>query len=212
MDLYHFTTLKHAISNIERKRLKIARLNDMNDPFELLAQDISDPKWKQRILNVRDVADKILGFLCFSRDWRSPLMWSHYADRHRGACLSFEVNDKICQPIHYSRKRPRAIQRSIESGRDPVPEEIIGWLNTKFSDWNYEREIRLVCPLLEAINDGNLYFVKFSEDLILRKIILGAVCCPHEANKIRRTVTANSSGVTVLQAKLAEKTFDVVTF
>jgi hypothetical protein len=35
--LYHFTSAEHAMSDIENGHLKVARLVDCNDPFELLA-------------------------------------------------------------------------------------------------------------------------------------------------------------------------------
>jgi hypothetical protein len=37
--LYHFTSSEYAISDIGLRRLKVARLADLNDPFELMALD-----------------------------------------------------------------------------------------------------------------------------------------------------------------------------
>ncbi len=33
--LYHFTKAKYAFDNLRNRRLKIAQLDDLNDPFEL---------------------------------------------------------------------------------------------------------------------------------------------------------------------------------
>jgi hypothetical protein len=35
MRLYHYLSEKHALDDLENKRLKIARIEDLNDPFEL---------------------------------------------------------------------------------------------------------------------------------------------------------------------------------
>ena len=42
MRLYHFTLAKHALSNIQNRWLKIAEINQLNDPFELLAMNLRD--------------------------------------------------------------------------------------------------------------------------------------------------------------------------
>ena len=33
---YHMTSVPHALSDIKRRRLKVARFSEVNDPFELL--------------------------------------------------------------------------------------------------------------------------------------------------------------------------------
>ena len=37
------------------------------------------------------------GVFSLSKTWRSPLMWSHYADEHRGICLEYDTT-KIPHP------------------------------------------------------------------------------------------------------------------
>lgn len=41
MRVFYLTTSQFALSNIALRRLKVARLNDLNDPFELLAIDVA---------------------------------------------------------------------------------------------------------------------------------------------------------------------------
>ena len=42
MRVYNLTTAQFALSNIALRRLKVARFNDLNDPFELLAVDVTN--------------------------------------------------------------------------------------------------------------------------------------------------------------------------
>jgi hypothetical protein len=35
---------------------------------------------------------------CFMDDWTSPVVWGHYADGHKGACLKFKVKDTKGSP------------------------------------------------------------------------------------------------------------------
>jgi len=47
------------------------------------------------------------GFICLSGTWKEPLLWSHYADRHRGMCLGFEINgEEKFRRVTYSADRP----------------------------------------------------------------------------------------------------------
>jgi len=47
----------------------------------------------------------IAGVMCFSSTWKNPVMWSHYADQHRGICLGFEVPDVYRKKIKYVARR-----------------------------------------------------------------------------------------------------------
>jgi hypothetical protein len=87
--LYHFTTAKYAFDDLRNRRLKIAQLDDLNDPFELKSVNLCNPTHAQAF----DGTDKFEGFkaemarrfgvLCFSEDKADLLQWAHYADRHR---------------------------------------------------------------------------------------------------------------------------------
>jgi len=46
MRLYHFTTAQYGLDNIDRRRLKIATIPDLNDPYELLCFDMSDKEFR----------------------------------------------------------------------------------------------------------------------------------------------------------------------
>jgi len=41
--LYHFTAAKYAFDNLRNRRLKIAQLDDLNDPFELKSVNLCNP-------------------------------------------------------------------------------------------------------------------------------------------------------------------------
>lgn len=48
------------------------------------------------------------GVLSLAQRWDCPLMWSHYADKHRGVCLEYETVDHGCYqlcPVDYSMNR-----------------------------------------------------------------------------------------------------------
>ncbi len=108
--------------------------------------------YKDNLINViqnllyEEISKK--GVLSLSEKWNCPLMWSHYADEHRGLCIEYDMTDHDCKnikPVDY--KQPRSIKVS----------DIIAWkkhsneaenviLNTFFyskaRQWHYEKEWR----------------------------------------------------------------------
>jgi len=44
------------------------------------------------------------GLICFSKSWSNPLMWGHYAEKHAGMCLGFDVPDKLLAPVIYAKR------------------------------------------------------------------------------------------------------------
>jgi hypothetical protein len=208
--VFHFIDAKHGMDDLRRRRLKIARLHDLNDPFELLAQDLTHPDDCSFFLDVREKASDEIGFLCFSRTWHNPIMWTHYADRHRGICLGFDVPDDKCQNVRYSNERPNAIVSAFLRGDGPSKEQALHWLQTKFEGWNYEDEIRLICRLHAATFESGLYFCRFSHDeLRLKEIILG-IACPLPWQAVQDIAVELGDGVTVTRAQLAPRTFEVI--
>ena len=64
---------------------------------------------KQFKKTINDVLKKIRSITlvsCFGSSHDSVLMWSHYADKHRGACIEYEINDEAFQKVSYSNNLP----------------------------------------------------------------------------------------------------------
>lgn len=85
------------------------------------------------------------GICCFSKKNADLLMWSHYADCHTGICLEFDVTKDpgfFTFPInvHYQDAYPK-IDISEE---DKYKEYVITLISTKYSEWSYEEEIRIM--------------------------------------------------------------------
>jgi hypothetical protein len=173
MRVYHFIEARWGLADISNKTLKISRLHDLNDPFELYALELSDSNIRSAFSKVKDELHKNRGILCFSDRWSNPVMWSHYADKHRGVCLEFEVPNINLMKVTYrfSRLKEELLQLSA---KDPIVAEraMQSCLTTKFSHWKYEREWRVFAGLETPGADGN-YFADFAENLKLTGVIVG---------------------------------------
>lgn len=85
--------------------------------------------------------------LCFTEVRDSILMWSHYADNHKGFCIeydlqAFELSDRLHQ-VQYSIER-HLIPGTFADNADSANNEIYRATLRKSSVWEYEREWRLV--------------------------------------------------------------------
>ncbi len=88
----------------------------------------------------QEVAD-YLGVLSLTSKHDSVLMWSHYANSHKGFCLEFDTSAK---PFASARKvQYRETRYAFDV--DARPEETAtNFLLTKHKDWVYEDEWRLI--------------------------------------------------------------------
>lgn len=95
---------------------------------------------------------------CLSESDRSVLMWSHYADQHRGVVLGFDtwvMESGLQRPlerVEYMAGPPRLIDpnvwwRTMVYGLPSLPQLEGGervWALAKHADWQYEREWRFI--------------------------------------------------------------------
>lgn len=174
MRLYYFTSAVHALSNIFERRIKISDVLSLNDPFEFAAINVQDVELRRAMQRTKATLAESSGIICFSRSWQHPMMWSHYADRHRGICLAFEVADKWCCPVTYERERIRLSREDIIANR--VSETMARRLvSAKAHFWSYEDEVRVFCSTQERDSEGRS-FRRFDDDLILKEVIIGPQC------------------------------------
>ena len=201
--VYHFAPEKWALCDIHKQRLKVATFDKMNDPFELLGIHLGDKDIRQKYRQWRKcIADK-WGVLCFSRDWRNPLLWSHYADSHKGICLGFDVPTHLLRAVKYQQYR-------LPSKHWTGNNEITPLMWTKFTRWKYEKEQRWFVKLQDCLSERELYFWPFGEELSLREVVVGTRC--QLSKSLLETRLGNiKDDVKLTKTREAFKTFRIVT-
>jgi len=208
MRIFHLLSAQHALDNIAKSRLKISRLDELNDPFELCAAELSNPKHRLAFRQFKETMAKRYGLLCFSKSWMSPLLWSHYGDRHRGVALELEVADDLVTEVSYQPTRiDLDIKRKLSTGglREADVNSI---LRTKFNHWEYEQEVRVFLRLDDPPDANGLHFYNLGSEINLKGIILGPLCKISVAN-IERVLPKGQS-LQLRKARLAFNTFSVV--
>jgi hypothetical protein len=209
--VYHLCGAAHAVQNIQKSRLKVVTFVDANDPFELSVFYSRDPAQQLRLEQFTDDVAKRFGIVCFSEDWLDPVLWSHYGDTHRGIALGFDVSEHFLLPVRYQ------VQR-IHFPAGQAPGHVDQFLGTKYANWAYERERRIIVELSNAEREmvklptgasRELFFEKFGAEVRLREVIVGPLCS-EDVVALRATVNSLHNDVTTFKARLADKFFSVV--
>jgi hypothetical protein len=205
---YKFLDERWGLEDIAERHVKVSTFADMNDPFELIGS-----QWDSSVDGAyNEDAIAKYGAMCLSRNYADPLLWAHYADKHRGICLGIDVPDD-----------PTLVHSVIYAGEREVMDSQILWkaiygasyeafettnmrkLLFKYKGWQYEDEVRMITPLKEGLT----FFEFNDEDFILRQVILG----------LRSTLTKNSivnrlcgfgHEVEILQATLSSDEFRII--
>jgi hypothetical protein len=208
--VYHFVNETYGLADIRNRQIKIARINELNDPFEFLCVESSRADVRAAFLKVKNVLASDTGIVCFSQDWRNPVQWSHYADRHNGLCLGFDIANHLLGQVNYVSRRLDPDWNTISRNHEKSLELLQKVLVTKFSHWRYEREYRLFSKLNPSCErEDGLYFQDFSNEMLLSEVIVGAKSTLSRQN-LADALGNQLAHVAVKKARLAFKTFKVV--
>lgn len=210
MRLYYMTTLETLERYIlPQLRIRVSTFDKVNDPFELLGARQTNRDGRRHFAGLYNHWVKTLGFVSFSDNWKSPLMWGHYAGNHMGVCLGIEVPARRVMPMNYQPERLELLlnMSPLEAAvDDDVIKQVV---TTKFQDWAYEREWRYLAKLENKDEVTEFHYVEFSPDFELREIIAGARC-ERSPVALRRQVFGNTSTIKVFRARAAFGTFSMV--
>lgn len=144
-DPFEFYAKKISLENLEK--MYIENLGDLD-----YIANLSGFKSKQEYLdNMYDEIEydylgdsKVVS--CLSEENKSILMWSHYANNHKGFCIEYSLKDfldrnLIVQPVLYQRELIDILK--YESGA--LSQNVgLEQFYTKSIDWEYEKEWRIV--------------------------------------------------------------------
>jgi hypothetical protein len=209
MRVYHLLSVENGLSNVALKRIRISRVRDLNDPFELLAAKLGEKQFRTGLRNWRAAFNESNGLLCFSKKWENPVLWSHYAVKHRGMCLGFDLSEDLAEEVRYIPDRLPILFIDSDPQKGLEESFVRDMLTTKFLHWQYEEEVRVFLRLDPATVEGTSYFYSFGEKLRLAELVLGPLC-ELPIQEVRSLVHSAYDRVTVYKSRLAFKWFSVV--
>lgn len=160
---------------------------------------------------------------CFSTKNDSILMWSHYADSHKGVCFEFEETRPFFKKINYSSQKTLlnlydAVSRALAfdflgeklTYQDKVFFDImLKPLYTKSLEWTYENEVRCLLSDTEFNNPDIFYDDdKMLLKMKIKKIYIGAKA--EGANLEELIFYANNRKIPVVFMKEDEENYFIV--
>ncbi len=139
-----------------------------------------------------------MGVCSFAETGESVLMWSHYADSHRGVCLRFKPTiadeEYLVGPVTYSIERPVL---------DMSSEDMMDWgqkiLLTKADYWAYEREWRAFDVLRSGLHP-------FRPEM-LDAVIFGALTSKRDQAAIESWLADRPAPTKLLRARFDQGQF-----
>ncbi len=160
---------KTSIELLVNKELWFARPDSLNDPFECQfnSDTIFSPMSESLVISKEEITKtkeialdtfNSMGVCSFSRARKNQLMWAHYANEHKGFCIGFnetkltksEPTMKSIDVVYQSdlpskpvvKKFEKLTAYKLEGKLDK--EAYYSIIGTKYTNWKYERERRLV--------------------------------------------------------------------
>jgi hypothetical protein len=151
--------------------------------------------YKDRLLNFQneliDINEELYRICSFSERPDSILMWTHYADESKGFCVGYnlkELNNDLTElllPVRYNDSLIE-VDDTFFDGKENNKSLHINSLTLKSTDWEYEKEWRL---LLLAENEEEIQKVQLP---VPKEIILGLNITSENQEKLLDIATANN--------------------
>jgi len=208
----------NSLYEISTSSFYLSKPEDFNDPFDcdffwkehsnedkkdhvlFFGNEISEISLGEletaKSLFEKDLAKEVsnLGVTCFTTDPCNPLMWSHYADGHKGLCIEYKregiLRSEEFKRVKYDRDK-KLVWNSLDLGKD------LARLNDFFDDvvfrklsyWAYEKEWRFMGIRPED------RLVHMSSPVV--SVIFGLKCSQKEIDQVLNIIKLNFlSGVT----------------
>lgn len=162
---------------------KIIEQIQMPDALRNLCEQGIPQYTKEMHKNGIDIVFNRIGICCFSKKCNQILMWSHYADYHKGICLQFDILEdpsffNFIFPVTYVDAMPEF----------HYPTDFINMLDKtikpKSDLWKYEEEVRVVKTNRE-IKENNGQTFRFHPEA-LTKVIFGCKATQTTIEKYKR--------------------------
>lgn len=183
--------LKRVLDIIVNKRLFGAKYLTLNDPMEgqfefELSKNLPHTAIQQ-LFDER--ANTLICSLSEKRNSKGQpnngIMWSMYADEHRGCCIEVEVEDPNWRPVkvYYSELPPIVDNPHVE---------VIDILSIKFIQWRYEDEMRYMCtnpttPYLNVKVKAVYFGIRVSkEDFAFYKSLINSIDSTIKVEQMKR--------------------------
>jgi Protein of unknown function (DUF2971) len=243
MIVYKYARAEIGIRILEKGLVRFTQADALNDPFEirpcmtkfraglieegkaLLGRAPTEAELaKMQILEEEQFRNPLLTdyiMFCLSKRNNNTLMWSHYAECHKGVVFGFDANHSFFQgrplimsklfTVNYSDERYVLPKRQDWGGNEAAMADTF---LRKSIDWAYEMEMRVLAQSAHADEVGTdeqglpVYLFKYPKGS-LSEVIFGVFTESTTKQVLTRLLRNDYPHVALHQARLSERTFDL---
>ncbi|MCF2659847.1 DUF2971 domain-containing protein [Parabacteroides distasonis] len=201
--LYSFRRFNdYSKDDLINNKITVSPSKKMNDPFDSIINLWgSDEQLKETCKEHKHIKNLSRSFDYFrirsfcngetEEALENLLMWSHYADEHRGYCIKYKLskhfikqdeNDSFehmfLKPIIY-----RKDEEKVDiSGMTSINTDLA--FATKHESWKYEKEVRLI--VFNPNKEESFYGIPLDKDSCIEAIYFGCKCSRNTKNTIMK--------------------------
>ena len=153
--------------------------------------------------------------VCLSEVYNSMLMWSHYAQNHKGFCIEYEFDEsntfyKHLHPIIYTKERYTTSKRDMSNTNGKW---IYKTICRKSDVWSYEKEWRIVTVNFNKVMPDKLKYPNGKYVLDLKENIKAFYLGAKIEKKYKEEIIwfAKQNNVEVYQMNLSPDSYDLIT-
>lgn len=141
-----------AIKEMKNERYMSTECGDYRTDKK--AENYYVQRLRSQVKRLLDAEMAAWGVLSLSARWDCTLMWSHYADMHRGLCIEYDLENHVCsdlKKVDYKTDRNIKISDLIDWKINKSAAAHRSILDTYFyaksRQWRYEKEWRDIQPM-----------------------------------------------------------------
>ena len=197
---------QYLLTDLINNVITLSRPCCMNDPFDSLYSIWSQPENLKSMTNDQNHIQMFhksfdyyrLCSFCIDDDaentiLRNILMWSHYADGHKGVCIKYRLkNDCVSTNLSLDFRHQVVLQRINEQINDTVsvrnasiPLKLA--FAHKFSGWQYEKESRLIC--YDDTTENDRITIGYGEGISIEAVYFGLNCTDESKSVIKKLLS-----------------------
>lgn len=180
--------LKRFLEIVMNHKLWSSTYKELNDPMGGVFQYDPDFKGSNFIRMLQ--SQKQHTYICaLSKTYENGLMWSFYANEHKGCCIELEPNTSV-KDWHFL--NVDYVLNIATINKDNATVENV--LSKKSSQWKYEQEVRFIRTVDADDNSNRKRFLRIK----ISRIFLGIRMTPKDKKFIHKLINKVDSSIEVV--------------
>ena len=200
--LYSFRRFNdYSMDDLINNKITVCPSKNMNDPFDSIINLWSNEKQLKKTCkehkHVKNLSRSFDDFRIRSfcngeteEALKNLLMWSHYADEHRGYCIKYKLSKHFIKQDENDSFEHMFLKPIIyRKDKDKVDISEMTTINTdlafatKHESWGYENEVRLI--VYNPNKEDAFYGIPLDKDSCIEAIYFGCRCEQKTINTIK---------------------------